>query len=197
MQTSLKWMVVTAGLFCAVACKKNSKNDPTPEQPLDPGAGGEETITRVELHLTDSAHAATTLLAKFYDENGPAKLPLPTTDKLTLQASTTYWVEVKVFNDLAQPVDTISNEIEEEGQDHRFHFTFNKGMGNPSVAATITDFDEKNQPLGLHFKLKTGGEKGTGTFQVSLRHFANGLVKNEDPKGGDQDVLVDFATQVQ
>lgn len=171
------------------ACKKNKKDDPKPETPIEVGGGDEENVTRVVLYLTNGTTKDT---VTYKDMGGITK------DSLLLMASTTYSVEVKVFDDTKTPADTVSSEIEEEANFHRFHYTFTPTSGTPSLTSSITDLDTKTppQPLGLKFNLATGTGIGKGNFKINLRHFAGGVEKTSDPNGGDSDISIEFPVRV-
>lgn len=200
MKKTFKLLVVLAlGTLALSSCKKNKSDDPTPETPVDPGGGDEENITRVQLFFTDSANTATTFSVKYNDPDGDGRGNPPIIDSLKLEAGKVYVVKLGIFDDTKTPVDTVSKEIEEEANYHRFHYVFAPASGSiATIASTILDVDTKTppQPLGLSFKLKTGTGKGKGTFTVNLRHFDNGQEKTGDPAGGEQDVLVDFPVRV-
>lgn len=186
-------LIASVAIASFSACKKNKSNDPSPTSPIEVGGGDEENITRVVLILT-KGEIKDTVTYKDLKRDG-ANI---TIDSLILDASTTYLVEVKVYDDTKTPADTVSGEIEEEANFHRFHYTFTSKSGSPSISTSILDQDTKTppQPVGLSFNLVSGTGLGRGIFRVSLRHFAEGLEKNNDPAGGEQDILVDFPVRV-
>ena len=186
-------LIASVSILALSACKKNKSDDPSPTNPIEVGAGDEENITRVVLILTNGTEKDT---VTFKDPKGNGTNV--TIDSLILKASTTYSVVVKVYDDTKTPADTISGEIEEEANFHRFHYTFTSQSGSPSFTTTILDQDTKNppQPLGLSFNLVSGAGFGKGTFRVSLRHFAEGAEKSADPAGGDSDISIEFPVRV-
>ena len=188
-------LIVAAGFS---SCKKNKKDDPTPETPVNPEGGDSESITRIELHVKDSANTGSVFIVKFYDADGESGKLAPVTDSLKLIAGKTYLVDVFIFDDTKKPVDTIGNEIREEQNYHRFHYKYISTGGSASLSTIITDYDTQvpAQPVGLSYKIKTGVGTGTGSFNLSLRHFANGIPKNDSPSGGEQDISVDFPARI-
>lgn len=190
MKKIFKTLLITSLAIASLSsCKKKKDDDPSPAKPIEVGGGDEENITRLVLILTNGSTKDT---VTYKDKGGITK------DSLLLLANTTYSVEVKVFDDTKTPVDTISKEIEEEANFHRFHYTFTATSGTPSLTSSITDLDTKTppQPLGLKFDLVTGANLGKGNFKVNLRHFAGGAEKTSDPNGGDSDISIEFPVRV-
>jgi hypothetical protein len=182
-------LIASVSILALSACKKNKKDDPSPVKPIEVGGGDEESITRVVLILTNG----TTKDTVTYKDKGGI-----TIDSLLLLANTTYSVEVNVYDDNKTPVDTITNEIVEEANYHRFHYTFSATTGTPNVTTTILDKDGKTpaQPVGLSFELKTGAGTGNGKFKINLRHFAEGVEKTESPTDGESDISIEFPVRV-
>lgn len=182
-------------LFALSACKRNSDDDPKVDEPLDPGAGTQEIVTRISMHLTDSA-SSQSFVVEYRDPKANGQFRV---DSLKLTPTTTYLAKLLVFDDTKMPVDTVSQEIEEEGNYHRFHYTLVPATGSAAtVAITLLDLDNQvpPQPIGLEFKIKTGKGTGIGNFNVNLRHFDNGQQKTDDIAGGEQDIFVNFPTVV-
>ena len=180
------------------SCKQSKKEDPKPEVPITKGAGDEENITRVELHLIDSSNTSSFYIVKYNDPDGDNGSKPAVVDSLKLKSNKTYFIEVRIYDDTKSPSTNISNEIKEESNFHYFHYNYTATNGTATVKNTILDKDSQSpaMELGLEFKLKTGSGTGKGNFNVSLRHFANGAIKSSDPKGGEQDILLDFPTSI-
>lgn len=188
----------TMALFL-FACKKNKSADPKPDTPLDPGAGESENITRVALYLTNpSTSKIDTVEWKDVDGDGIGNPPV--IDSLILLPNTTYNVQLKIFDDTKNPADTISHEVEEEADNHIFHYTFTPKTANGLLVTTsILDKDKLSPalPLGLNFDLTTNQNSGEGSFQVVLRHFGPGLAKTTNPSDGEEDLKIAFPTKVE
>lgn len=113
--------------------------------------------------------------------------------KDSLMSSTTYVGKIILLDESKAVVDTVSNEVAEEKDEHQFFFrTF------PSTMATFSyqdsDKDANNVPLGMFPKLTTT-TSGLFSFEIELRHQPNGLKPtsgNGDPLKGDVDVKVIF-----
>ena len=72
----------------------------------------------------------------------------------------------------------ITEEIEEEADEHQFWFTPAGGVSD-RVTVSIDDLDSNGFPVGLEFTVTvTEGAAATGTMQVVLSHY------DEGPKDG-------------
>jgi hypothetical protein len=165
--------------FGFTACKDDN---PKPENP-------EELITTVKLLFTDSADNSNTAIAVFADPDGPGGNSPVTTDTIKLQPNKTYYASIILLDESKNPVDTISNEVAEEKNDHLFVYTTTTTIG-----ITVTDVDDNNLPVGLASKWKTQAPI-TGTTTVKLKHQPD--IKTGDPALGETDVEVGFATWVE
>lgn len=174
--------LLTMGLIVTAvfaSCKKDDVEDPHDHNE-------EELITTVTLAFTDSANTANVLYYTFADPDGEGGNGPTTFDTVKLQANTTYLVSVTLLNESGADVDTISNEVLEEGVDHQFFFN----VTNTTVS--YTDTDDNGNPIGLQTKWVVGNV-GTGTAQVVLKHQPD--VKAPAPGNqslGETDVEVGF-----
>lgn len=172
------------------SCKKNKDDDPKVDNPVDPGAGDEENVTRVSVVWVDSASNKADTVSYRVGQSA---------DSLKLKPNTTYLAQTFVFDDTKNLVDTISHEIKEEGNYHRFHYSLVPATGSAAnIKVTLLDLDTHTppQPIGLEFKVKTGVGSGQGNFNINLRHFHDGDVKTDDIAGGEQDIYVNFPTVI-
>lgn len=158
--------------------------------------GGEsELITRVTLTLTpNGGGSALTAFIDDPDGNGPQS-PSAQQGALTLAAGTTYAGTVKFENRLKTPVEDITEEVEEEANEHRVFYTVT-GSG---VTITTTDLDPAGRPLGLRFNTVVGtGAAGAGTVRVVLCHYDDGPKPTTATTcTGDTDIDVTFNYTVQ
>jgi hypothetical protein len=162
-------------------CKKD---DPTPEDE-------NELITTVRLKFTDGTNVQTFQWQDLDGDGGKA----PTIQNVALKANKTYTLDVSLLDESKTPVKDITEEVEEESDEHLLVFT-------PSSAALMTytygDKDANNFPIGITGSLKTF-VSGTGTLQVVLRHQppVNGMrQKNGTATPGSTDVDVTFNVTV-
>lgn len=116
----------------------------------------------------------------------------------TFQANSVYDGSLVLLNELTNPVDNITLEIEEEDDEHQFFFAVNNGLGSFGY----NDFDVNGNPVGLAFTFTTQANLGNGNLTIILRHepnknavgVAQGLIENA---GGETDIEVVFPIQVQ
>lgn len=146
-------IALTGLLFSA--CKKDK----------DKEENEEEVITTMVLKLTPTSGGAI-LEYKYDDADGPGGSS-PTKDVVTLATNETYDVEVLLLNKTVNPVDTVTEEVEEEAEAHRFYF-------EPTAGSNITvsglDTDANNVPVGLNSAWTTTAA-ATGKIKITLRHY--------------------------
>ena len=181
---------VTAVLF--TACKKEEKA--TPATPPPP-ANESEQITTMELTFTDTANPASVFTAIFNDPDGDGGNAPTQFDTIKLNKGRVYNVEVLLLDKSKTPVDTISNEVEEEANEHMFFFKFT-GAPVSSIGFAYKDMDTNTPPIaiGLKSQWTIPNTAGTGTAQVILKHQPG--VKNGTETPGDTDIDVTFQTKI-
>lgn len=181
---------------CLVACKKEDPVTPSPGGPPPPPPNEQELITTVRLTFVslDGTEQKEWLWRDLDGDGGNP--PEITADILT--TGTTYNVSIQVLDE-SDPADVedITEEIEEEDDEHQFFFLVN------GVDATITyaDADGNGNPLGLS-TVWVCGAPGLGTLTLVLRHeldkdapgVSAGDITNA---GGDTDVEIVFPFRIQ
>lgn len=153
----------------------------------------EELITTVQ--LTFKSASAEDVVLTFEDLDGDGGNN-PTINSGVFKENTDYTFTVDLLNKLEDPAESITEEVEEESDDHQFFFTSTL----PNVVFGYLDKDQNNLPIGLSNSFKTAS-KGTGTLSVILRHLPNKLgvnVANGDitNAGGETDIEVVFNVEV-
>jgi len=151
-----------------------------------------EVITTLNYTLTGGG---TTVTLSFQDPDGDGG-NAPTITSGTLAANTTYSGSIELRNDIEG--EDITEEIEEEDEEHQFFFQTTGGI---SVAYDAEDVDAEGNPVGLENVLTTGAA-GDGTVTVILRHepdknasgVSDGDITNA---GGETDIEVTFDVTVQ
>ena len=166
-------------------------------EPDDEGPGEEELITRVVLTLTGGGQTVT---ATANDPDGDGtNFQI---DTINLAAGTTYTGSVELSDDING--EDITEEIEEEAEEHQFFYTVGGGVAG-RVTVTITDSETDygsnevgdDLPVGLAFEIAvTDGGAASGTLQVILSHY------DEGPKDGinmsdETDIDVTFPVSIQ
>lgn len=152
--------------------------DPTPENE-------EELITTVRLTFTEG-DSSFDVEWKDLDGDGANS---PVVDDITLEAGKTYAVTLDLLNESETPVESITEEIEEEAEEHQFFFVVG---GDLALTAVYDDEDADGNPVGLKNRF-TAGDASTGTLTIILRHEPNKSasgVSDGDPTnaGGETDI---------
>lgn len=138
----------------------------------------EEVITTVTTTLTGGGQVIT-LTSRDLDGDGPNAPVVTVSGNLT--AGTTYQGSTTFSNELADPIEDITAEIEEENLDHQVFYFLSSALG--TVTYDPTDLDSEGNPIGLHFTFVAGASGTTGTLTVTLRHLPNKTVSGVS--GGD------------
>ena len=142
----------------------------------NPGEQNEnELITTVTLTFTPSG-GGSAITASFNDPDGDGGTP-PTVDPISLSNSSTYTMTVRFLNELEDPAEDITEEVEEESDVHQVFYTGSAVQGpatgtNASavVEHSYSDTDENGYPIGLDNTMETT-TTGSGEFIVTLRHM--------------------------
>lgn len=164
------------GLISVTSCKK--------EDPIIPNE--EELITTLTYTLTPVAGGDPVVL-KFRDLDGDGgDAPVHTTG--TLSANTSYNGSIELLNETVSPVDDITQEVNDESDQHQFFFEFDSADAQVDYA----DEDANGNPVGLSTSLTTG-DASSGTLTIVLRHQPN---KPNDgtlaDAGGETDIQITF-----
>jgi len=158
----------------------------------EPTANNEnEVITTLHVVATDSATGLVAGVFTFKDLDGDKPNPPVQFDTLKFSPNKTYNVSLVLLDETKNPIDSTSNEISGEADDHLFFFE-----SNPTslVSIKIQDKDSKGLPVGLLSRWTTTAA-GSGTTKITLRHQPG--VKNGTYSPGDSDLEITFHTKVQ
>ena len=178
-------LVLLAVVLTFTACEKDD-----PEEPNE-----EEVITSL-IYTLNPGDGSIPVVISFQDLDGDGG-NAPTIVNGTLQANTTYSGAIELLNEQETPAERITEEIEEEDEEHQFFFETSVN----GLTVAYDDKDEDGNPIGLATTLTTG-EAGSGTLTVTLRHepdkaaagVADGMIANA---GGETDIEVSFDIEVQ
>jgi len=184
-----KLQYITASLFIASAitgCKKDNVDPVIPPPPVNE----EEVITTMILSF-DNVGAGADKELRFTDADGDGS-GAPVFDLDTLDNASVYTTSIILLNETVNPVDTISNEVLAEGEDHQFFFQ----PSGANISFIYSDADGNFNPIGLLTTMTTGAPS-VGTLLVTLRHEPNktaagvqgGDITNA---GGETDIEVSF-----
>lgn len=117
----------------------------------------EEVITTVNLTFTGPDGAVEGSWADPEDDGSPVVV------SPELAANTEYQVSVEFLNELEDPAEDITEEIDDEADEHQVFFT-------TDVVVAYNDEDSIGLPLGLDVTLTTGDE-GTEDLTITLQHM--------------------------
>jgi hypothetical protein len=112
-------------------------------------------------------------------------------DTLFLKAESQYEVEVILLDESKDPALVMSDEVEEEGEEHQIFFV----PSDLDLTVEYADADEEGRPIGLRTSQVTGAA-GRGNLRVVLKHQPG--LKNESStlNTGETDVDVTFPALV-
>lgn len=179
--------IVTSSLFFFVACDSDDEGVELPNQ--------EEIITTLRYELTPSGGGAMkTFVFQVLDGDGG---DAPVISVENLQANTSYSGRLILLNEAANPVESISEEVEDEEEEHQFFFSVSPDI----LTISYIDQDSNGFPVGLQTTLTTA-QAGSAAFTVILRHepekgasgVSDGLIANA---GGETDIEVTFQIQIE
>lgn len=176
---------------------------------IDPDAPAceneEETITDVTLTFTPDA-GGDAVVARAQDPDGEGPLDLVILDQIELLESTDYTLSVELFNSIAN--EDITEEIEEEDNEHQFFFSFDDeifaspagdgNIDNRDDPINYNDFDENGLPVGLSTSWTTecGQETTTGKFTIILKHQPGVKDDMSTSEDGGTDIDLEFDISV-
>ena len=183
----MKNLKLIALLVIPVLFSTSCSNDDAP-------VNEEEVITTVRTTLTGGGQVIT-LTSRDLDGDGP-NAPVVTVSG-NLVAGTTYTGSTEFLNELKDPAEDITIEVQEEGADHQVFYQLPSSIGT----VTYTDTDANGRPIGLNFTLVAGTSGTTGTLTVTLRHLPNktatGVAAGDITNaGGNTDAAVTFSVAV-
>ena len=159
MKTTITTIAMLATLATAfTSCKKDKKTEPeAPAPPINQG----ELITTMKVTLTDTiTNVSATYVFSDLDGAGgnAATFGNGGADSvINITANKAYFTKILLLDESKSPVDTISNEVEEEGIDHMFFFNGISPTGTTSYITDLNggttikylDLDANNRGIGL------------------------------------------------
>lgn len=154
----------------------------------------EEVITTVIATFVGGGQTIT-LTSRDLDGDGPNPPVITVSGPFT--NGVTYTGSLTFLNELESPVEDVTLEIEEEGDEHQVFFQITNNLG----IFTYTDVDVNGKPIGLNFTFTTQNT-GTGQLTITLKHEPNknapGVAEgNIANAGGETDAEVSFEVVVQ
>lgn len=156
--------------------------------PSNPGnPNQEEVITSVIITATEGSNAYT---FAYSDPDGDGGNP-PTIDTIILSPSMVYNVNLDFVDETKNPVDTITSEIEAEGDEHQIFFT----VSSANLTTSYADMDVNMDPIGL-LSTWTTGTISSGSLLLTLKHQPDGL-KDGNITSGESDVEISFPVRIE
>ena len=177
-------LLIGATLF---SCKDDEPDDPIIEN-------AEEVITTLTYTLTptDGNGDVKTFIFEDLDGDG-GNAPILTLD--SLEKNKAYSGKVSLLNRAANPVEDITVEVDEEGDEHQFFYQ----TTNNIFSVNYSDTDKNGQPIGILTSLTT--DTLSGNLTITLRHEPNKTAANVSTgditnAGGETDIEVTFVVNV-
>ncbi|KAA3440898.1 hypothetical protein FOA19_07625 [Rufibacter hautae] len=152
----------------------------------------EELITTVQLYFNPINAAGNIPTATYRDIDGPGG-QAPTITPVQLNPNTNYALSVTVLDESKTPVGEITEEVEEEGDEHQFFYVPSSGL---NLTVTYNDADKNNLPMGIN-NLATTGAASAGTLKVVLKHQPGQKSATSTVNTGETDVEVSFPITIQ
>ncbi|WP_346316275.1 hypothetical protein [Chitinophaga sp. YIM B06452] len=184
-------LFAAAATLLFAACKKEKNETPTENE--------NEEITTVKLTFTNKAVPAEKVIATWKDLDGSGGTA-PVIDKINLKANTTYTLATEVLDETKNPPDNVTEEIEEEADEHRLFHLFFVNANAPvtdsvNTAATVIplDKDANNLPIGLEVSVATKAAF-TGFLRMVVRHQPG--TKNGTYGPGSTDASAEFPIEI-
>lgn len=169
-----------------------------------------ELITKMT--LTFSAPGQIPIMVTATDPDGEGVQDIVVDGPIVLPTGTTYTMSIELINGLVpsgQPGYDITQEVEEEGEEHQFFFAWTDGLfsdpagdGNIDNGADAVNYaggafskDDKGLNLGLTTTWTTGAA-GAGTFRVVLKHQPGTKTTTSGVSVGETDLDLSFTLEV-
>lgn len=190
-------LLVAGSLMFLSSC---SKDDPKPENIP-------EAITKATFTFTPDGGAPVVVTATDPDGDGP--LPRVLSGPINLAQGVTYQLSITLINELAKPTDpeyNVTEEVEEEGDEHMFFFswtnnTFGSPVGDGNIdnrndTVNYDDEDGDGLPLGLKTTWRTITGSTSGNFRIILKHQPDLKSATTTSNDGKSDLNVTFVLNV-
>lgn len=172
--------------FASIFFTACSSDDDVPEV-----VNEEEVITTMTVTLVPETGSTIILQTQDLDGDGPDDPVITVSGNLA--ADTEYSGTIVLLNETEDPVENITEEIEEEADEHQFFFDITGSISS----VTYDDEDGNGYPVGLEFTLTTGSA-GSGTLTITLKHQPtkpnDGTIADA---GGETDITQSFTVTVE
>jgi hypothetical protein len=178
---------LATAIFATVLFVSCSKDEDTPEP-----VNEEEVITTMTVTLAPNGGGAPiTLQTRDLDGDGPNAPVISVSGNLA--TGVTYNGTIVLLNETVNPPEIITEEVEEEAEEHQFFYTIGGGL---EVTTAYSNFDADGNNLGTQFTL-TAGAASTGTLTFTLRHLPTKPNTGLGDAGGETDIAATFNVSVE
>lgn len=202
-ESMLKYATRTGTLVLVVALWAGcSKDDPKKEDTP-------ELITKATLSFTPTG-GGTPVVVSATDPDGEGVQDIAVDGPIDLAAGTQYVLTIDLINTLVtvgQPGYSVTEEVEEEGQEHMFFFgwtgsvfqtpTGDGNVDNRDDEVDYVDIDAGGLPIGLLTSWTSASAAGSGTFRVILKHQPGTKSATSTSSVGETDLDLTFTVNVQ
>jgi hypothetical protein len=167
-----------------------------------------ELITKATLTFAPSAGGSPVIVTAT-DPDGEGVQDIAVDGPINLGAAKSYTLTIQLINELAAPTAAaynITGEVEEEGDEHMFFFSwtnnvFNDPTGNGNIDnrsddVNYEDEDENGLPLGLE-TFWTTASASSGKFRVMLKHQPELKNASSTSSAGETDLNIEFTINIQ
>jgi hypothetical protein len=167
-----------------------------------------ELITQVKLTFSPVG-SGDDVVVTATDPDGIGTQDLTPNGEISLRADRSYTLSIELFNGLLAPTEAgynVTEEVEEESDEHMFFFSWNGGFSSPSGngnidnradAVNYLDEDENGLPLGLNTSWITAIDATEDrTFRIVLKHQPDLKTANSGSTVGETDIDVVFALNI-
>ncbi len=172
-------LIIASSAIGFASCKKDNDDPKNPPATTNEG----ELITTCILSFTDTTTLAQSI-ASFRDTDGEGGNAPTQFDTIRLTQNSVYHMRIVLLDESSAVVDTISNEVLNEGVDHLFCFDVNNAQLNIARSDSDGQFE-----IGLH-SLWTCANASSGSITISLKHQPG--IKDGTCAPGDTDVEINF-----
>lgn len=200
--------IALSGLVFLSGCGEDPKREDVPEL-----------LTKVTLTFMPEAGSGSSVVEVYAsDSDGNGNQDLLVSGPINLDKDIEYTLTLTLINEFAEPTEEeydITAEIEEEGDEHQFFFSWTAGVfSNPTLTGNIIDINNPTAPLsnvnyvdvdvnGRPVGLETIWEAGAnivsgGAFRVILKHQPDGAKSaTSNSQTGGEDLDVSFVINIQ
>lgn len=190
---SLKFLSVL--FLSALAFTSCSSDDDNPE-----AVNEEELITTVTAVYT-SADGNDVVTLEYQDLDGDGAAEATVSVSGSFAQNTTYYGDVTFLNESESPVEDITEEILEEGDEHQLFYQVTGTLNAITYDDGLVNYDSNGFPIGLQ-SVFTTTDAASGTITIVLRHqpskdetgVADGDITNA---AGSTDASVSFVVTVE